>query len=178
MGKIKNKKIGLFGGSFDPPHYGHYKISSKAIKNLKLDELYWSVTKKNPFKMKSYFSLKQRIIKSKLITKKNKKIKVVNLDKLTKSSRTISVLKYLVNKNKNSKFFLILGSDNLIKFHKWQKWKEIAKLSTLVVFSRKGFDRKAQKSTVFNDLSEDNIIYIKKFKIDISSSKLRKFYLK
>ena len=81
MGKIKNKKIGLFGGSFDPPHYGHYKISSKAIKNLKLDKLYWSVTKKNPFKMKSYFSLKQRIIKSKLIKKKNKKIKVVNLDK-------------------------------------------------------------------------------------------------
>ena len=147
MFKIK-KKIGIFGGSFDPPHAGHYKISSFAIRKLKLNRLLWTVTKKNPFKDSSYFSLQKRISKSKLISKKNKRIKVVYLDVLAKSSNTIGLLKYLIKKNKNCEFFLIIGSDNLVKFHKWKKWREIVKLSKLVVFSRKGFDKIAQKSKV------------------------------
>ena len=177
MFKIK-KKIGIFGGSFDPPHAGHYKISSSAIRKLKLNRLLWTVTKKNPFKDNFYFSLQKRISKSKLISKKNKKIKVVYLDVLAKSSNTISLLKYLIKKNKNCEFFLIIGSDNLIELHKWKKWKEIIKLSKLVVFSRKGFDKIAQKSKVAKNLPKSSIIYIKDSKIDISSSQLRKYYLK
>lgn len=177
MFKIK-KKIGIFGGSFDPPHAGHYKISSSAIRRLKLNRLLWTVTKKNPFKDSSYFSLEKRIRKSKLISKKNKRIKVVYLDVLAKSSNIISLLKYLIKKNKNCEFFLIIGSDNLVKFHKWKKWREIVKLSKLVVFSRKGFDKIAQKSIVARNLPKSSIIYIKNSKIDISSSQLRKYYLK
>ena len=177
MHKIK-KKIGIFGGSFDPPHAAHYKISSSAIRKLKLNELLWTVTKNNPFKSNSSYSLKERINKSKLISKKNEKIKVIYLDNLTKSSSTVDLLKYLIKKNKNCEFFLIIGSDNLIKFHKWEKWREIVKLSKLVVFSRKGFDKVAQKSIVVKNLSKNNIIYIKDSKIDISSSQLRKYYLK
>ena len=177
MSKIK-KKIGIFGGSFDPPHGGHYKISSSAIRKLKLNRLLWTVTKKNPFKDSSYFSLEKRIRKSKLISKKNKRIKVVYLDVLAKSSNIISLLKYLIKKNKNCEFFLIIGSDNLVKFHKWKKWREIVKLSKLVVFSRKGFDKIAQKSIVARNLPKGSIIYIKDSKIDISSSLLRKYYLK
>tara|TARA_B100001093_G_C26659343_1_gene941058 strand:+ start:518 stop:1051 length:534 start_codon:yes stop_codon:yes gene_type:complete len=177
MFKIK-KKIGIFGGSFDPPHSGHYKISSSAIRKLKLNKLLWTVTKKNPFKSNVYFSLQKRISKSKLISKKNKRIKVVYLDTLAKSSNIISLLKYLIKKNKNCEFFLIIGSDNLIKLHKWKKWREIVKLSKLVVFSRKGFDKIAQKSIVAKKLPKSSIIYIKDSKIDISSSQLRKNYLK
>ena len=177
MFKIK-KKIGIFGGSFDPPHAGHYKISSFAIRKLKLNRLLWTVTKKNPFKDSSYFSLQKRISKSKLISKKNKRIKVVYLDVLAKSSNIISLLKYLIKKNKNCEFFLIIGSDNLVKFHKWKKWREIVKLSKLVVFSRKGFDKMAKKTIKLKKFRNREIIYIKNEKIDISSSKIRKNYLR
>ena len=84
---IRSKKnfIGLFGGSFDPIHKGHIKISITSIQKLKLNKLYLIITKKNPLKKKTFFSLKERILKCKKVLKKNKKIKVQYLDKVAKS---------------------------------------------------------------------------------------------
>ena len=174
---MKKKKIGILGGTFDPPHKGHLKISLTSIKKMELDLLYWVITKKNPFKNKSLFSLKERIIKCKKIIKKNKKIKIKYLDKIIKSSRTIDVVNF-VNKESNVDLFFIIGSDNLINFHKWRSWKKITKLAKLIVFSRNGFEKKAKNSPTIKYLHKDRIIYIKNNKTDVSSSKLRKIYLK
>ena len=114
---------------------------------------------------------------SKKISKDYKKIEVRFIDKLAKSSKTINTLKYLMNKNKKSKFFLIIGSDNLVNFHKWKDWEKLTKLSQLVVFSRKGFEYRARKSVTTRYLGKKNIIFIKDNKIDISSSQIRKNYL-
>ena len=55
---IPNKKaVGIFGGSFDPPHKGHVQISKISLKKIKLKKIYWIITKKNPFKRKPFFSL-------------------------------------------------------------------------------------------------------------------------
>lgn len=173
----KKKYIGLFGGSFDPPHKGHLKISKESIKILRLNRLFWTITKKNPFKKKSFFSLEERIQKCKKITKGNKIIKVEFLEKVVKSNKTIDVVKYLLKKNKNSYIYLILGSDSLIEFHKWKQFRQILKLCKLVIFSRKGFDKKAKSSVFFKYLGDKKIIYIKNHKINISSSIIRKTYL-
>ena len=85
---------------------------------------------------------------------------------------------YLKKKINTTEIFLIIGSDNLINFHKWKNWKKIVKLCRLVVFSRKGFDQKAQKATIMKYIQKKQIMYIKDSKIDISSSKIRKNYLK
>ena len=74
MSKPSKKGIGILGGSFDPPHKGHIAISKISLKKIKLKKLYWVITKKNPFKNKTYFSLKQRIQKSKKATQKYKKM--------------------------------------------------------------------------------------------------------
>ena len=95
---MNKKSIGLFGGSFDPPHRGHLLVSKKSIKELGLKKLYWIVTNKNPFKKKTFFSLKKRINESKILTKKSRLIKVKYLDKLVKSSRTIDTIKYLIKR--------------------------------------------------------------------------------
>ena len=166
--------IGIFGGSFDPPHIGHLKISRVSIKKLKLSKLYWIVTKKNPFKNKTLFTLDERILKCKNLTKDNDKINIKYLDKKLKSSRIIKVINFFKQNKKNRKIYLIIGSDNLLNFHKWLGWKKILKICELVVFSRKGFDKKAQKSIIIRYLKNKNIIFIKNKKIDISSTQLRK----
>ena len=66
------KKIGILGGTFDPAHEGHIKISKEAKKRYKLEKVIWAITKKNPFKSKSRLNLKERIKYAKKINTKNK----------------------------------------------------------------------------------------------------------
>ena len=167
-----NNKIGIFGGSFDPPHKGHLEISKIAIKKLSLDKLYWCVTKKNPFKNKTLLSLSKRIKQSKDITKKIKKIEIKSFDKKIKSTNTIDLIKYLKKKNKKNFFFLIIGSDNLINLHRWKEWKILTELTKIVVFSRKDYDIKAKKSVIVKNMK--NVIFIKNKHINISSTQIRK----
>ena len=167
-----NNKIGIFGGSFDPPHKGHLEISKIAIKKLSLAKLYWCVTKKNPFKNKTLFSLSDRVKQSKDITKKIKKIKIRSFDKKIKSTNTIDLIKYLKKKKERDSFFLIIGSDNLLNFHKWKEWKMLTELTEIVVFSRKDYDIKAKKSVIVKKVKK--IIFIKNKQINMSSTQIRK----
>ena len=173
MVKASNKSVGLLGGSFDPAHKGHLTISKIAIKKLKLDIILWIVTKQNPFKGKSLYSLAQRISRAKKISRNIKKIKVLHLDKTTKSSRSINTINYLINKKKFKNIYFILGADNLIRFHKWKSWKKIVKMTKLIVFSRRGYDKKSKKSVVAKYL-KNKIIFINNKPIAISSTLLRK----
>ena len=173
MASTQTKYIGLLGGSFDPAHKGHLSISKIAIKKLKLKKIYWVVTKKNPFKYTTFFSLDERIKYAKKITKSQKKIKIIYLDNILKSSRAIDVINYFVKKKKIYNIFFIVGSDNLIRFHRWKSWKKIVKLVKLLVFSRRGYDRKGMKSLVAKNF-KNRIIFIKNRPISISSTQLKK----
>ena len=173
MVKASNETIGLVGGTFDPAHKGHLEITKIAIKKLKLSKVFWIVTKKNPFKDNPYYSLSQRLKKAKELTKGIKKIQVIHLDKRVNSSRSINIINYLVNRKKLKNIYFIIGADNLINFHKWKDWKRIVKLTKLIVFSRRGYDRKGSKSTV-TKYFKNKITFIKIRPIVISSTKLRK----
>ena len=173
MVKASNKTIGLVGGTFDPAHKGHIAITKIAIKKLKLSKVLWIVTKKNPLKHNPYYSLSQRLKKAKKLTRGIKKIQVIHLDKRVNSSRSINIINYLVNRKKLKNIYFIIGADNLINFHKWKDWKRIVKLTKLIVFSRKGYDRKGSKSTV-TKYYKNKITFIKNKPIVISSTKLRK----
>ena len=173
MVKVSNRSIGLVGGTFDPAHKGHVAITKIAIKKLKLSKVFWIVTKKNPFKDNPYYSLSQRLKKAKELTKGIKKIQVLHLDKRVNSSRSINIINYLVNRKKLKNIYFIIGADNLINFHKWKSWKRIVKLTKLIVFSRKGYDKKGNKSTV-TKYYKNKITFIKNRPIVISSTKLRK----
>ena len=173
MVRIVNESTGILGGSFDPAHKGHLSISKIAIKKMKLKKVLWIITKQNPFKSKTLYPLSKRIAKAKEIAKKTKKINVIYLDKIVRSSRSINIINYLIDKKKQKNIYFIIGSDNLIKFHKWKSWKKIVKLTKLIVFSRKGYDRRGKNSKVAKYL-KNKIIFIKNKPIIISSTKLRK----
>ena len=114
----------------------------------------------------------ERIKYAKKISKIQKKIEVIYLENIVKSSRTINLVNYFIKKKNIKNIYLIIGSDNLIRFHKWKSWKKIVKLVKLIVFSRKGYDRKGMKSIVVKNL-KNNIIFIKNKHITISSTQLK-----
>ena len=173
MASIQKKYVGLLGGSFDPAHNGHLGISKIALKKLKLKKVYWVITKKNPFKSKTFYSLKERIKFAKKISKTQTKIKLIYLDNLIKSSRIINIINYFIKKKKIKNLYLLIGSDNLLRFHKWKSWKKIVKLVKLIVFSRNGYDKKGMKSTVVKNF-KNKIIFIKNKPISVSSTQLKK----
>ncbi len=172
MKKIK-KRIGILGGTFDPAHIGHIKISIEAKKKFKLNNVLWIITKKNPFKPKTFFDLKYRISYAKKINHKNKFIKIFYLEKKIKSKRTINLVKYINKQNKKSDLFFIMGADNLINFHKWKKWEEIAKICQILVFDRTKYKSKCLKSISFKKLNKKRLNFITFNKVNISSSQLR-----
>ena len=177
MVKLSKKSIGLLGGSFDPVHKGHLAISKIALKKIKLERIYWLITKKNPFKKIVHFSLERRVRLAKKATKNFNKIQVLYLDKIVKSSRSIDLVNYFIKK-KNYNIYFIIGSDILIELHKWKSWKKLVKLTKLIVFSRKGYDKKGKNSIVVKYLKNKNITFIKNKPIVISSSFIRSKLIK
>ena len=173
MKKNFKNKIGILGGTFDPAHMGHLKISIEAKKRYKLKKIIWAITKKNPFKNKSSLSLRQRINFAKKINIKNKFITVKFFEDKIKSNKTIDLLKYL-KKNKSYELYFIIGADNLITFHKWKGFKDIIRISKILVFDRDGYKSKALKSPVYKKYHKKRVEFIKFNKVKISSSQLRK----
>ena len=139
------KKIGLLGGSFDPPHRGHLFISNEAKKLLQLDEIWWLVTPQNPLKILKPATYEERLRNCKNITK-NFPIKILEVEKNINSKYSYQSIKYLIQYYKNIKFFWLMGADNLVNFHQWQKWQSIFNIITIVIFRRHGYNTKALKS--------------------------------
>ena len=174
MKKIKKNKIGILGGTFDPAHIGHIKVSKEAKKKFRLNKIFWVITKKNPFKKKSFFSLKKRINHAKKININNKFIKIYFFEDKIKSNKTIDLMKFLKNRYKKTEFFFLMGADNLINFHKWKKWNKIAEISKILVFDRLNYKSKSLKSISFKKLNKKRLQFINFKKVNISSSQLRK----
>ena len=170
---FKENKIGILGGSFDPAHKGHLVISKIAAKRFKLKKVIWAITKKNPFKEKSNSNLATRIKFCKKIIGKVKFIKIQFYEDIIKSNKTIDLINYLTKDNKNDIYF-IMGADNLIQFHKWDKWEKISEKCKIIVFDRHGYKKKSLNSTTFKRLNNKNLKFIEFNKVNISSSQLRK----
>ena len=170
---MKNK-IGILGGSFDPAHKGHLKISIEAKKKFKINKIIWAITKKNPFKTKSLFNINERIEKGKKITKRYNYISVNCYENKIRSNKTIDLINYLKSKNRKSEIFFLMGADNLINFHKWYMWKSISLKCNILVFDRKNYKSKSLKSKAFKKLNSKGLTFVKFKKVNISSSKLRK----
>ena len=157
--------IGLLGGSFDPPHKGHLYISIEAKKILNLDEVWWLITPQNPLKINKPATYNERIKNCKTITK-GFPIKVTNIENTINSKYSYQTLNYILKHYKNIKFFWLMGADNIINFHKWQKWNQIFNEISIVVFKRHGYNYNALNSKVLKKFLQYRIEvnYINQFK--------------
>lgn len=184
------KNIGILGGSFDPPHNGHIYISNLAIKNLGLENLFWSVTKQNPLKkFIPSISEEKRISLCKKIIKRHPKIKIFSTKKIKKPDLTINIIKSIKKKlGSKVQLFFIIGADNLVNFHKWQNYKKIFELCTIIIMNRPGYKKLAMESFAAKKfasfkinisilkkrrLKKNEWIYINNKGLNLSSSRLR-----
>ena len=169
----KKNKVGILGGTFDPPHKGHIAISKEAVKKFKLKKVIWAITKKNPFKRKSITSLSTRINYCEKIIDDISFIKVKFYEKIINSNKTINLINYLTKNKKNEVYFL-MGADNLINFHKWHQWEKISQKCNIIVFDRHGYKKKSLNSMTYKRLGHKNLKFVEYKKVNISSSQLRK----
>jgi len=131
-------RIGLFGGTFDPPHEAHLGASLLALKRLKLDRVWWLVTPGNPLKdTRGLAPLQKRIDAARALTH-HPRIDVTGLEAVINTRYTYDTIAWLIARCPGVRFVWIMGADNLRSFHRWQRWHGIANLVPMVVIDRLG----------------------------------------
>ncbi|WP_210314751.1 nicotinate-nucleotide adenylyltransferase [Rhizobium sp. AQ_MP] len=130
--------VGLFGGSFNPPHQGHVLVAEIALRRLGLDQLWWLVTPGNPLKSRRELApLAERLASCEAMAS-DPRIKVTAFEKTLGTSYTARTLDFIRARNRNVHFIWIMGADNLAGFHRWQRWQKIATTFPIAVIDRPG----------------------------------------
>ena len=132
------ERIGLLGGSFNPPHEGHLLASRLALTRLALSRVWWLATPGNPLKSRSDLAdLHVRIAASQALVH-DPRIVVTGVESQIGSAFTIDTLRYLKRRAGEAKFVWIMGADNLAQFHRWRDWREIAATFPMLIVDRPG----------------------------------------
>jgi nicotinate-nucleotide adenylyltransferase len=136
-------RIGIYGGTFDPPHAGHIAIARQALKQLSLTRLYFVPACIPPHKtLRPSTPAKHRLAMVKLATAGQKEFQISAVELQRRGvSYTIDTLKYFRKRFPSAELILIIGADNLAQFDAWKSPKEILKLASLAVYKRRGFNR-------------------------------------
>jgi len=129
-------RVGLLGGSFNPPHLAHRAISLFAIKRLKLDRVWWLVTPGNPLKDNgSLRELEERAEAARQMAA-DPRIDVTCLESVIGTRYTVDTITYLRRRASGLRFVWIMGADNLAQLHRWQHWQRIASQVPIAVIDR------------------------------------------
>jgi nicotinate-nucleotide adenylyltransferase len=131
-------KIGLFGGTFDPPHEAHLAACLLAMKRLRLDRVWWLVTPGNPLKdTRGLAPLADRMAAARVLAN-HPRINITDLEAGIGTRYTHETILYLRKRCPGVRFVWIMGADNLRSFHRWQRWRGIAGLVPMAVVDRLG----------------------------------------
>lgn len=131
-------RIGLFGGSFNPPHEGHVHASLLALKRARLHRIWWLVTPGNPLKdSRELESLETRLERCHALVR-HPAIDVTAIEAGFDTRYTEETLSRLMTVRPRLDFVWIMGADNLASFHRWQNWRRIAAMMPMIVIDRPG----------------------------------------
>lgn len=130
--------VGLFGGSFDPPHAGHVLVAETALARLRLDQLWWIVTPQNPLKShRGRDDLARRVALCESIAT-DPRIRVTAFEAAHNIRYSADTIDLVLKRNRATRFVWMMGADNLKEFHRWERWRWIANAVPIAVFDRPG----------------------------------------
>nr|WP_050763884.1 nicotinate-nucleotide adenylyltransferase [Beijerinckia indica] len=140
------QSIGLFGGSFNPPHEAHRLASLIALRRLRLDRIWWLVSPGNPLKDHAGLPSVEARMRMAETVKQHPRIHVSGVEAGIGTAYTHETLRYLVRHYPKIHFVWIMGADNFRQFHLWRHWREIAHLLPMVIIDRPGSTLKASQA--------------------------------
>jgi nicotinate-nucleotide adenylyltransferase len=129
--------IGLLGGSFDPAHDGHAHITREAMKRLHLDRVWWLVSPGNPLKARPPAPMAQRMARAREVMT-DPHVVVTDLEARLGTRATADTLRRLRAIYPGVRFVWIMGADNLVQFHRWNRWRDIMAMVPVAVMARPG----------------------------------------
>lgn len=130
-------RVGLFGGSFDPPHAGHVHVTRWALKAFGLDRVWWLVSPGNPLKRDAPADLARRLAAARALMR-HPRVEITDLEARFGTRATIDTLEKLRARYPGVRFVWLMGSDNLAGFHRWGRWEEIMARVPVGVLARPG----------------------------------------
>ena len=130
-------RIGLLGGSFDPPHGGHVHITRWALRALALDRIWWLVSPGNPLKQNDPVGIERRMRACRDLVQ-GMPVAVTDLERYLGSPYTADTLRWLAGRYPGVRFVWLMGADNLAVFHRWERWRWIMEHTDIAVFARPG----------------------------------------
>lgn len=149
-------RIGLFGGSFDPPHAGHCAVSIEALKRLRLDAVWWLVSPQNPLKPHVPDGLGRRIAAARALAR-DPRIRITGVEAVLGTTYTADTLRRLRERLPGVKLVWMMGADNLATFHRWRDWQGIAASVPMAIFNRPGLALRALASPAARTLAASRI---------------------
>jgi nicotinate-nucleotide adenylyltransferase len=136
---LPGQRIGVMGGSFNPPHDGHRIAAEAAMKRLRLDQLWWLITPGNPLKSRDgLHSLEGRMDLVRTFSR-GPKMKITGFERELGTRYTAGTLSFLKRRYPATHFVWIMGADNLASFNRWQHWRHIAEIMPIAVVDRPGW---------------------------------------
>jgi nicotinate-nucleotide adenylyltransferase len=138
-------RIGLLGGSFNPAHRAHRRMSLAAMETLNLDEVWWLVSPGNPLKDKAsdMAPYAARLASARAMARRSR-IRVSDFEARNGTRYTVDTLEELMRRFPKHRFIWLMGEDTVAQFHQWKRWRALARMVPIAVISRPGYDDDAR----------------------------------
>ena len=169
------RRIGLFGGSFNPPHAGHFGCAEGVRKALKLHEIWWLLTPQNPLKSKTGLQpLAERKRALEALVARSRFHRVSMLIAESGADTTVDFLQKISRLNRSQKLVLVIGSDLMAELPRWHRWKTIARHWPVACHNRPGFDLSAPKGKARQHIRDLTMVWGKRRRL--SATQIRSGY--
>ena len=142
----KGFSVGLLGGSFNPAHSGHRRMSLEAMRRLRLDEVWWMVSPQNPLKPAAGMASLAARMESARKTARHPRIRITAIEQALGTQLTVDTLAALKSLYPHVRFIWLMGADNLLQFHRWVAWREISRTVPIVVMARPPYVGRSQSA--------------------------------
>lgn len=136
---LPGQRIGIMGGSFNPPHEGHLIVARTALQRLQLDWLWWLVTPGNPLKSHDELAPIQSRMAAVRVMTADPRMVLTSFEDRLHTPYTAATLSFLKLRHSDARFVWIMGADNLATFHRWQRWRDAATTMPFAIVDRPGW---------------------------------------